>query len=99
MFREMYKNPNFIGAETTPPNNVTVVTEDGIECYKSKHITFGSEATIDKQMKQLKGTDRGKDKIKELPEIQLKLENKTHKNLKRYFPRTTGTIPISGKET
>jgi|TARA_B110000116_G_C16710336_1_gene524165 hypothetical protein len=66
MFREMYKNPNFIGAETTPPNNVTVVTEDGIECYKSKHITFGSEATIDKQMKQLKGTDRGKDKIKEL---------------------------------
>lgn len=62
----MYKNPNFIGAETTPPNNVTVVTEDGIECYKSKHITFGSEATIDKQMKQLKGTDRGKDKIKEL---------------------------------
>jgi len=37
----MYKNPNFIGAETTPPNNVTVVTEDGIECYKSKHITFG----------------------------------------------------------
>jgi hypothetical protein len=58
----MYKDPKFIGAEASPPNNVTVVTEDGIECY----ITFRSEAIIDKQMKLLKGTPRGKDKIREL---------------------------------
>jgi|TARA_R110000803_G_scaffold48734_1_gene101310 hypothetical protein len=66
MFRQMYKDPKFIGAEASPPNNVTVVTEDGIECYKSEHITFRSEAIIDKQMKLLKGTPRGKDKIREL---------------------------------
>ena len=62
----MYKDPKFIGAQITPPNNVTVVTEDGIECYTSEHITFRSEAIIDKQMKLLKGTPRGKDKIREL---------------------------------
>ena len=62
----MYKDPKFIGAQTSPPNNVTVVREDGIECYTPEHITFRSEAIIDKQMKLLKGTPHGKDKIREL---------------------------------
>lgn len=66
MFRAMYKDPKFIGAQITPLNNVTVVTEDGIENYTAKNQIFKSEATIDKQMKLLKGTDRGKNKLREL---------------------------------
>jgi len=66
MFREMYKDPKFIGAQTSPPNTVTIDTTDGVECYTPEYITFRSEAIIDKQMKLLKGTDRGKDKIREL---------------------------------
>ena len=31
MFREMFKDPKFVGAQTSPPNNVIVVTEDGVE--------------------------------------------------------------------
>lgn len=66
MFREIYKDPKFIGAQTSPPNTVTVVTTDGVEYYETSNVTFRSEALIDKQMKLLKGTDRGKDKIREL---------------------------------
>jgi hypothetical protein len=33
MFRAMYKDPKFIGAQITPPNNVIVITEDGVENY------------------------------------------------------------------
>jgi hypothetical protein len=66
MFRQIYKDPKFIGAQMLPPNNVTVVTEDGIECYTIEHITFKSEAIIDKHMKILKGTSRCKDNIREL---------------------------------
>ena len=66
MFRDIYKDPKFIGAQTSPPNTVTVVTTDGVEYYETSNIVFRSEAIIDKQMKLLKGTERGKDKIREL---------------------------------
>jgi hypothetical protein len=39
--------------------------EDGIEYYES-NIIFRSEATIDKQSKEVKGTVRGKEKITQL---------------------------------
>lgn len=66
MFRAMYKDSKFIGAQITPPNNVIVITEDGIENYTAENQYFRSEALIDKQMKLLKGTDRGKNKLREL---------------------------------
>jgi hypothetical protein len=66
MFRAMYKDPKFIGAQITPPNNVIVITEDGVENYTVEKQDFRSEALIDKQMKLLKGTDRGKIKLREL---------------------------------
>jgi len=62
----MYKDPKFIGAQITPPNNVIVITEDGVENYTVEKQYFRSEALIDKQMKLLKGTDRGKNKLREL---------------------------------
>lgn len=62
----MYKDPKFIGAQITPPNNVIVITEDGVENYTVEKQDFRSEALIDKQMKLLKGTDRGKNKLREL---------------------------------
>ena len=49
MFREMFKNPKFVGAQTYPPNNVIVVTEDGIEHFTTQEFVFKSEAIIDKQ--------------------------------------------------
>jgi hypothetical protein len=66
MFRAMYKDHKFIGAQISPPNNVIVITEDGIENYTVEKQDFRSEALIDKQMKLLKGTDRGKNKLREL---------------------------------
>jgi|TARA_Y100000385_G_scaffold52355_2_gene49517 hypothetical protein len=66
MFREMFKDPKFVGAQTSPPNNVIVVTEDGVEQYTTQEFMFKSEATIDKQSKEVKGTTRGKDKIIQL---------------------------------
>jgi hypothetical protein len=66
MFRDIYKDPKFIGAQTSPPNNVTIVTTDGVEYLETSNVIFRSEALIDKQMKLLKGTPRGKDKIREL---------------------------------
>ena len=66
MFRAMYKDPKFIGAQITPPNNVIVITEDGVENYTVEKQYFRSEALIEKQMKLLKGTDRGKNKLREL---------------------------------
>jgi hypothetical protein len=66
MFRENYKDPKFIGAQTSPPNTVTIVTTDGVEYFETSNVVFRSEAIIDKQMKLLKGTERGKDKIREL---------------------------------
>jgi len=54
-----------VGATTSPPNTVMIIMEDGIEYYES-NIIFRSEATIDKQMKQVKGTVRGKEKITQL---------------------------------
>lgn len=62
----MYKDPKFIGAQITPPNDVIVITEDGVENYTVEKQYFRSEALIDKQMKLLKGTDRGKNKLREL---------------------------------
>ena len=66
MFSHLYKNPKFVGATTSPPNTVTVIMEDGIEYYNTSNIVFRSEATIDKQMKEVKGTVRGKEKITQL---------------------------------
>ena len=66
MFRDIYKDPKFIGAQTSPPNNVTIVTTDGVEYLETSNVIFRSEALLDKQLKLLKGTDRGKDKIREL---------------------------------
>jgi hypothetical protein len=65
MFSHLYKDPKFVGATTSPPNTVMVIMEDGIEYYES-NIIFRSEATIDKHMKQVKGTVRGKEKITQL---------------------------------
>jgi hypothetical protein len=65
MFSHLYKDPKFVGATTSPPNTVMVIMEDGIEYYES-NIIFRSEATIDKQMKEVKGTVRGKEKITQL---------------------------------
>ena len=42
-----------------------VITEDGIEYYKS-NVLFRSTATIDKLSKEVKGTTRGKEKITQL---------------------------------
>ena len=66
MFRDIYKDPKFVGAQTSPPNNVTIVTTDGVEYLETSNVVFRSEAIIDKQLKLLKGTPRGKDKIREL---------------------------------
>ena len=65
MFRELYKQSKFVGAQVSPPNRVTVIMEDGIEYYTS-NITFRSTATIDKLSKAVKGTPRGKEKITQL---------------------------------
>ena len=65
MFSHLYKDPKFVGATTSPPNTVMIIMEDGIEYYES-NIIFRSEATIDKQMKEVKGTVRGKEKITQL---------------------------------
>ena len=74
MFREMFKDPKFVGAQTSPPNNVIVVTEDGVEQYTTQEFVFKSEAIIDKQSKEVKGTPRGKEKI-----VQLFIEPTTRK--------------------
>jgi hypothetical protein len=65
MFSHLYKDPKFVGATTSPPNTVMVIMEDGIEYYES-NVVFRSEATIDKQVKEVKGTARGKEKITQL---------------------------------
>ena len=61
MFRALFKDPKFVGAQTSPPNTVMVIMEDGIENYTTDKMKFRSEAS-----KEVKGTDRGKDKIREL---------------------------------
>ena len=66
MFSHLYKDPKFVGATSSPPNTVMVIMEDGIEYYNTSNIIFRSEATIDKQMKEVKGTTRGKEKITQL---------------------------------
>ena len=66
MFREMFKDPKFVGAQISPPNNVVVVTDDGVEQYTTQEFMFKSEATIDKQSMEVKGTPRGKEKIVQL---------------------------------
>jgi len=65
MFRELYKQSKFVGAQVSPPNHVTVIMDDGIEYYTS-NVTFRSMATIDKLSKEVKGTPRGKEKITQL---------------------------------
>ena len=65
MFSHLYKDPKFVGATTSPPDQVMVITEDGIEYYKS-NVLFRSTATIDKFSKEVKGTARGKEKITQL---------------------------------
>jgi len=87
-----------------PENGADAAWTHLANLYKKHDLLFNDLRTIDLRLADRVVITQGdnnviKDKIKELPEIQLKLENRTHKNLKRYFPRTTGTIPISGKET
>ena len=65
MFQALYSDPKFVGAQTSPPDQVMVITEDGIEYYKS-NVIFRSTATIDKLSKEVKGTPRGKEKITQL---------------------------------
>jgi len=65
MFQALYSDPKFVGAQTSPPDQVMVITEDGIEYYKS-NVIFRSTATIDKLSKEVKGTARGKEKITQL---------------------------------
>ena len=65
MFQALYNDPKFVGAQTSPPDRVMVIMEDGIEYYKS-NVIFRSTATIDKQSKEVKGTARGKEKITQL---------------------------------
>ena len=65
MFSHLYKQPQIVGATTSPPDQVMVITEDGIEYYKS-NVLFRSTATIDKLSKEVKGTARGKEKITQL---------------------------------
>jgi len=65
MFQALYSDPKFVGAQTSPPDQVMVITEDGIEYYKS-NVLFRSTATIDKFSKEVKGTARGKEKITQL---------------------------------
>ena len=65
MFQALYSDPKFVGAQTSPPDRVMVIMEDGIEYYKS-NVLFRSTATIDKLSKEVKGTARGKEKITQL---------------------------------
>lgn len=65
MFQALYSDPKFVGAQTSPPDQVMVITEDGIEYYKS-NVIFRSTAMIDKLSKEVKGTARGKEKITQL---------------------------------
>ena len=65
MFQALYSDPKFVGAQTSPPDQVMVIMEDGIEYYKS-NVIFRSTAMIDKLSKEVKGTPRGKEKITQL---------------------------------
>ena len=58
MFRALYKDPKFVGAQTVPPDQVMVIMEDGLEYYTTNE-TFRSIALIDWYSKQVKGTPRG----------------------------------------
>ena len=66
MFRKLYNDPKFLGAQISPPNKVAVIMEDGIEQYTVEGMSFHSEVSIDKHGKQLKGTEQEKDNIREL---------------------------------
>ena len=65
MFQALYSDPKFVGAQTSPPDQVMVIMEDGFEYYKS-NVLFRSTAMIDKLSKEVKGTARGKEKITQL---------------------------------
>jgi|TARA_B000000477_G_scaffold68636_1_gene57504 hypothetical protein len=65
MYRSLYEDPKFVGAQISPPDLITVIMEDGIEYFNSK-VQFRSEATLDKQTKQVKGTTQGKQRIVQL---------------------------------
>ena len=65
MFQALYSDPKFVGAQTSPPDQVMVIMEDGIEYYKS-NVLFRSTAMIYKLSKEVKGTARGKEKITQL---------------------------------
>ena len=65
MYRALYEDRKFVGAQITPPDQIMVIMEDGIE-YLNSNVTFRSEATIDKQSKQVKGTSRSKQRIVQL---------------------------------
>lgn len=66
MFRLMYKSSRFIGAHILPPNTVMVIMRDGVEFYTVKNMSFQSEATIDKQSKEVKALEQDRDRILDL---------------------------------
>lgn len=66
MFRLMYKSSRFLGAHIIPPNTVMVIMNDGVEFYTVKNLHFQSEATINKQSKELKALEQEKDIILDL---------------------------------
>ena len=66
MFRLMYKSPRFVGAHILPPNTIMIIMKDGVEFYTVKNLKINSEATIDKQAKELKALEQEKDKILDL---------------------------------
>ena len=66
MFRLMYKSPRFVGAHIIPPNIIMIIMIDGVEIYTVKNLKIVSEATIDKQGKELKALEQEKDKILDL---------------------------------
>ena len=38
MFRALFKDPKFVGAQTSPPNIVMVIMEDGIDVSSGSHL-------------------------------------------------------------
>jgi cell division protein FtsQ len=72
--------------------------------YKNHGLLFNDLKTIDLRLADRVVIRQGdnsvvKNGIQKIPEIQLKFEDKTHKDLKGYLRPNMGTTPISNKET
>jgi cell division protein FtsQ len=72
--------------------------------YKKHGLLFNDLKTIDLRLADRVVIRQGdnsvvKNGIQKIPEIPLKFEDKTHRDLKRYLRPKMGTTPISNKET